>query len=41
MNLQLVYRYILSLSKNEIILWENNKTKKKENKHGLTVKAVH
>ena len=32
MNLQLVYRYILSLSKNENIFYEKRKRKTKQNK---------
>ena len=32
MNLQLVYRYILSLSKNENMFYERHKTKQKDRK---------
>ena len=35
MNLQLVYRYIVSLSKNENMFKKQNKTTKKREKEGL------
>ena len=44
MNLQLVYRYILSLSKNENLFYEkkrHNKTKGQKQKRNKTLWSVH